>query len=180
MPQEIDGTPKPDRPYMPGYGLDAATSRPGERVPWRLVSELLAGSRNYWVSTTRPDGRPHAVPVWGVWLDQVFYFSTGRGSRKARNLAHNPEIVVQVESGPAAVIIEGAAEDVTDVSDFRRFAEGCEAKYDWRPGPGEAWADWEDFFHTSAVYAARPRVAFSFSEDLAETATRWRFEGERG
>jgi len=164
--------PEPSRPYMPGYGLDKATSRPGEQLPWSRVSEALAASHNYGVCTTRPDGRPHAVPVWGFWLDETFYFSTGRHTRKARNLSASPEIVVHIESGDVAVILEGAVEEVTDPSLLQRIANGYESKYDWRPEAGRTWSD---FLRESVFYALRPRLALSFQEDLAETATRWRF-----
>lgn len=164
--------PTPACPHMPGYGLEGATSAPGERLPWSRVSELLAAARCYWVCTTRPDGRPHAVPVWGLWLDNVFYFSTSRRSRKARNIAANPNVVVHLESGDPAVILEGTATDIADPPLLARFAEVYEAKYDWRPGDG----GWAEFLRGSAVYAVRPRVGFTFQEDLANTATRWRFE----
>lgn len=171
MPQHGPTAPDPSRPYMPGYGLDGATSPPGQRLPWSRVEEILASSRNYWVGTTWPGGRPHAVPVWGLWLDSAFYFSTGRRTRKARNLAANPEIVVHIESLDIAVILEGAAEVISDPSLFDRFVAAYEAKYDWRPESGT----WADFLQAGPLYAVRPRVAFSFTEDLAETATRWRF-----
>jgi Pyridoxamine 5'-phosphate oxidase len=99
------------RPYMPGYGI-----RPdGEGLlPWSFVDERMANARNYWVATTRPDGRPHATPVSGVWIDGSFYFGTGPGSRKARNLAKNQHLVVHLESGDEVVILEGVAEEVAD------------------------------------------------------------------
>jgi len=59
------------------------------------------------------DGLPHAVPVWGVWVDGALYFGTDRRSRKARNLATNQGAVVHLESGDDAVILEGFAEEIT-------------------------------------------------------------------
>jgi PPOX class probable F420-dependent enzyme len=167
MPQPKRSEPKASRPYMPGYGLDQITGRPGKRLPWSQVSELLAASRSYWVCTVRPDGRPHAVPVWGQWLDETFYFLTGRQSRKTRNLAENPQVVVHIESGEDVVILEGAAEEVTDASLLGQVADAYAAKYDWRLEP--------EFSLSWAIYALRPRVAFTFREDLEEEATRWRF-----
>lgn len=69
-------------------------------------------ARNYWVVTTRSDGKPHSVPVWSIWLDETFYFGTDRRSRKGRNLATNPGLVVHLESGDDVVILEGVAEEV--------------------------------------------------------------------
>jgi len=64
-----------------------------------------------WIATTRPDGQPHSRPVWGVWLDITFYFSTG--SLATQNLAAQSAITVHLESGNEVVIIEGTAQQVT-------------------------------------------------------------------
>ncbi len=69
-------TPKSSRPYMPGYGILNASEGRG-LLAWDWAVERLTKARNYWVATTCPDGRPHCVPVWGVWLDDAFYFSSG-------------------------------------------------------------------------------------------------------
>src|SRR3972149_4391760 len=114
MSDPANPQPEASRPHMPGNGREGATGRPGERFPWSRAARLLESARNYWVCTTRPDGRPHAVPVWGIWLDGTFYFSTGRQSRKARNLAANPHVAVHLESGSEAVIVEGGAGGGTD------------------------------------------------------------------
>ena len=158
--------PEPGRMTTPDYGFDKAENVPGERLPWSRVSELLVASRNYWICTTRPDGRPHSAPVWGVWLDGTLYFSTGARSRKGRNLAADPRCVVHLE-GEEAVILEGTAEKVTDLSLLRRFVDAYNPKYQWNFSA--------EGLQSGGVYALRPRVAFSFREELAETATRWRF-----
>ena len=80
-------TPKPSRPQMPGYGLPEHSKG---LLPWKWAEQRLAKSHNYWISTVRPDGRPHTMVVWGLWLANVFYFSTGRDSRKTHNLKANP------------------------------------------------------------------------------------------
>ena len=99
------------RPDMaPSYGL---SSEPEGMLPWGWAVEQLVASRNYWVCTTRPDGRPHAAPVWGLWADDALYFGTDPASRKGRNLAENPELVVHLESGDDVVILEGRV-DITD------------------------------------------------------------------
>src|SRR5436190_619714 len=109
-------SPRPSRMSSPGYGFESATSPPGERFPWSRVEEVLAGARNYWIATAGLVGRPHAAPVWALWLDGVVYFSTGKESRKARNLAANPDVVVHVESaGGEMVIVEGRAEEISAV-----------------------------------------------------------------
>lgn len=151
------------------YGLDHATSAPGTRLSWRQASDWLEGARLYWVVTVRPDGRPHAVPVEGHWLDDTFYFGAAPGTRRALNLAKNPAVVVHSESGERAVILEGFAEKVTDAATLERLADMNEAKYGLRPQPSQ---------QIESTYMVRPRIAFGFVEsDFIESATRWRFAG---
>jgi PPOX class probable F420-dependent enzyme len=148
------------------YGLGAATSRPGERLSWERAGEFLAASRNYWVCTTRPDGRPHAMPVWGLWLGGRLYFSTGLASRKARNLRANANIVVHLESGDEALIVEGTASVVEDAALLERLLTAYEEKYGMRPDLAALKA---------AFYELRPRTVFAWLEpDFPESATRWR------
>ena len=151
---------------MPGYGIREASEGMG-LFPWSWATERLEKARNYWLSTTRPDGRPHTMPVWGVWLDDMLWFSTGAESRKARNLAGNPACVVAVEQGDGAVILEGAAEKLPNRAPRKRFAAVYGRKYDW---------DMEGF--EEPIYVVRPAVVFGLSsagEEFVESATRWVF-----
>ena len=52
------------RPKMKDYGIHEGDEG---MLTWDFVDEQMANSRNYWISTTRPDGRPHVAPVWGIW-----------------------------------------------------------------------------------------------------------------
>ncbi|HEX6597605.1 MAG TPA: pyridoxamine 5'-phosphate oxidase family protein, partial [Acidimicrobiales bacterium] len=85
--------PRAERPYMPDYGVDTPEWRP---LPWSWAAERLVAARNIWVVTASAEGRPHALPVWGVWDegDHRFGFSCGPRSRKARNLAANPQAAI--------------------------------------------------------------------------------------
>jgi len=59
--------PEPSRPRAPAaYGIGRDRSAPGEHLPWSEVERWLTRSRNYWVVTSAPDGRPRAMPVWGL------------------------------------------------------------------------------------------------------------------
>ncbi|HYM68452.1 MAG TPA: pyridoxamine 5'-phosphate oxidase family protein [bacterium] len=155
--------PRPTRPGIPGsYGV---LGHGADRLPWNTVRDWWVVARNYWVATTRPDGRPHAAPVWGVWLDDAFYFATDRASQKGRNLAVAPAIVVHLESGHDVAILDGRAEEVTDRTILTRFADTYEAKYQIRPDTP-----------TGVVYSLRPSVGFTWLEkNFPETATRWVF-----
>jgi pyridoxine/pyridoxamine 5'-phosphate oxidase len=159
--------PSLSRPWMPNYGLPATQPDP-DTANWDQAREQLTAARNYWLTTANPAGRPHAMPVWGLWLDEAVIFSTGRDSRKGRDLAANPEAVIHLESGDDAVILEGAVEEVTNPALLARFAEAYEAKYQFSPDTTNP---------QDATYALRPRVAFTWRErDFVESAARWTFQ----
>jgi nitroimidazol reductase NimA-like FMN-containing flavoprotein (pyridoxamine 5'-phosphate oxidase superfamily) len=123
-------------------------------LPWSWATERLEQARNYWISTTRPDGRPHAMPVWGIWLDGTFFFGSGSDSAKSRNLAANPAVVVHLESGDETVIVEGRAEPVLDDELERRIDEAYGPKYDWKPDESDSTPWW----------AVQPRRAYAWTE----------------
>ncbi len=108
---------------MPGYGLPE-----GDKglLPWTWAEQRLKKSHNYWITTVKPESSPtrprspHTMVVWGLWQDGRFLFSTGSQSRKARNLAQNPNCVVCTEHAHEAVIVEGTAE-IADVPARRKF-----------------------------------------------------------
>ncbi len=160
-------SPKASRPNLPDYGISGADEGEG-LLPWEWAAERLSVSHNYMVATTRPDGRPHVMPVWGLWLDDAFYFSTGRQSRKARNLGANPHCVVSTDRAEEAVILEGLAEEVADLASLKQFYEAYKEKYDW---------DLEKMgFDKGPGYVVRPRVVFGVRErDFTSSATRWTF-----
>jgi nitroimidazol reductase NimA-like FMN-containing flavoprotein (pyridoxamine 5'-phosphate oxidase superfamily) len=149
---------------MPGYGLP--TSRRG-LLPWRWALQRLTRSHNYWVTTTRPGGAPHVMPVWGIWRGNRFYFSTGRQSRKARNLTADARCVVCSERAQEAVIVEGVAAEVRDIALVKRLAGPYHRKYrPWTLDPS-----------LGPVYAVTPRVVFGIAEArFPAAATRWVFE----
>lgn len=109
---------------MPGYGIAQAKGGKG-LLPWRWAEERLENGRTYFLSTADSTGKPHVMPVWGVWFSDAFFFSTGNQSRKSRNLSANPRcsVAMEVAYGPRpkkgqvkdAVVLEGMAELVTDV-----------------------------------------------------------------
>lgn len=147
-----------------GYGI--ASGADG-LLPWSWADERLTASRNYWIITADVVGRPHAMPVWGVWLDAAVWFSTDPGSRKARNLAARPGIVVHLESGDEVVIVEGAAQEVGDRGALEPFARAYNGKYGHVFDPEHP---------IGVVYRVRPRAVLGWAEaDFPSTATRWRF-----
>jgi hypothetical protein len=138
------------------------------------VVEQLAGARSYWVCTTRADGRPHAMPVWGLWLGSPMdvlggslAFSTDPRSLKARNLLRDPRIVIHLESGDDVVVLEGRARtlDVTaDATLVAAFVTDYDRKYSVKVEPGPEFG----------LYALSPDVVLAWQEvDFPGTATRW-------
>jgi PPOX class probable F420-dependent enzyme len=109
-----------------GYGI--ATEVEGQ-LPWSWAVERLAAARNYWICTTRPDGRPHAMPVWGLWSDDAVLFSTDPASYKGRNLAARPDVVVHLESGDETVVVEGVAQRLAPEQLPASFVADYDAKY---------------------------------------------------
>jgi len=151
---------------MPGYGILPAEEGAG-LLPWRFVEESFVAARNYWVSTAGPEGQPHAAPVWGLWHAGAFYFSSGAASRKGRNLHANPEIVVHLESGDEAVILEGRVGVVEDAELGKQLDALYQAKYGY-PLMGD-----------HPTFELRPRKVLAWREaDFPGSATRWIFDEE--
>jgi PPOX class probable F420-dependent enzyme len=161
--------PLASRPYMPGYGILAPDEGTG-LLPWSWARRRLADSHDYWVSTVRPDGRPHAMPVWGVWLDACIWFSSSRRSRKARNLAERPDCVVTTDDALNPVVLEGRAELITEPAEIARFLDTLNAKY--ATSYGIDFLDPE----VNATFRARPAQVIALREgDFTGSPTRWRF-----
>ena len=161
--------PIASRPHMPGYGVLEADQGSG-LLPWSWARERLERSHDYWVATTRPDGRPHVMPVWGIFVDDVLWFSSSRGSRKARNLAANPRCAITTDNAYEPVVIEGTAELVHDLTAIAAFVIKINDKYH---------TDYSiDFFSApeNACFVVHPRWAFSLAEsDFTGSPTRWLF-----
>jgi len=154
--------PKATRPDMPGYGL--AKNKKG-LLRWKWAEDRLKKSRQYWIATTRPDGAPHVMPVWGLWLNNEFWFSTGKTSRKARNLAQSPRCVICSSDSEEAVIVEGLAKVVHDPAQLRPVYSAYKKKYKMDISGME-----------EPLFRALPRTVFGlFEKKFAATATRWTF-----
>ncbi len=161
--------PKATRPHMPDYGL--LKSKKG-LLPWKWAEAKLKKSRQYWIATTRPDGRPHVMIIWGLWMDGRLYFSTGKTSRKARNLASNPNCTMCTDDSGEAVILEGVVEHEREGETIRNFLRLYEKKYKFDMSSGA-----DDFLKLKEpVFYLRPKVAFALWEKKFSTsATRWLF-----
>jgi nitroimidazol reductase NimA-like FMN-containing flavoprotein (pyridoxamine 5'-phosphate oxidase superfamily) len=164
-------TAQVDRPVLPDdYGVPGDTEGV---LPWSHVAERLAASRHYWICTTRPDGRPHATPIWGVFFEGQIYFDGSPETRRGKNLAVNPAITVHLESGEDVVIVDGTVEQITPPD--RDFAERLAATYaekyaalDYSPSP----TTWDG----GGLYRVTHRTVIAWTTFPADM-TRWRFPG---
>lgn len=150
-------------------------------TPWSAARQRLAAAEIFWLSTVRPDGRPHVTPLIAVWLDDALYFCTGGDERKAKNLAQNAHCILttgcnSLNQEGLDLVLEGEAMRVNDATLLQRIADQYEAKYgrDWhftlqdgalRGATG----------NVALVYEVAPTTAFGFGKGETFSQTRWRF-----
>ena len=166
----------------PRYG-DASATPP----PWPDIERLLQNAQLYWIITVRADGRPHAVPLVGVWQDGAFAFCTGAEEQKQRNLEANPHVAVTTgitgaqgwDSGKD-VVVEGTAVRVTDAQALHRLAAAWFAKYgeDWRfDVKGEEFVEVSDSGGSTQggalVYRVPPAKVIAFGDEHGQTTYRF-------
>jgi hypothetical protein len=154
-------------------------------LPWSRPRDLLAASSatpdiTFFLGTVRPDGRPHAAGVGALWLDGVFYFTSGPAARKARNLAANPACTLSVRLEGIDLICEGEAFRVTDQPTLAEVAR-LYRESGW-PAEVEGDAFTAPFSAPSAgpppwhLYRFTFHTAFGVATAEPNGATRWRFE----
>jgi nitroimidazol reductase NimA-like FMN-containing flavoprotein (pyridoxamine 5'-phosphate oxidase superfamily) len=164
----------------PVTDVDDRYGDPGAQpTDWALARATLAAAELSWISTVRPDGRPHVTPLLTVCEESTVFFCTGPEERKCRNLTENPHVTITTgcnsAHGGLDLVVEGDAVRVVEESALRRLADAWVAKYgeDWRfgvgngaflhPAGGEAW-----------VFAVKATTVFGFGKD-PYSQTRWRF-----
>ena len=157
------------RPILPkDYGVPEHTDG---LLPWAHVTARLAAAKNYWICTTRPDGRPHTTPIWGVFFEGTIHFDGSPETRRGKNLAVNPAITVHLESGDDVVIVEGTVSMITppDRAFAERLAATYAAKYaalGYSPGP-ETWDG-------GGLYRVAHRTVIAWTK-FPTDMTRWQF-----
>lgn len=161
MPQPRE--PEASRPFIPDdYGI------PPEKegmLPFDHVRERMSAARNYWVASVNPNGRPHAMPIWGAWIDDSLYLEGSPRTRTMRNITERGYAAVHLENGDEVVIVEGPVDVVEhmDPALFQRVAAQMEGKYkDYRPQSGDG------------MRRLTPAKAFAWTS-FPKDATRWTF-----
>lgn len=138
-------------------------------LDWETLLWRFAAERSYWVATAASD-KPHTMPVWGIWHDDAFKFSTATVSNKAKNLRANPFAVVHTANTEATLILECHAEEITATKELQIFVDEYNPKYKWTFSLDDV---------REGVFALTPYKAFAWAggegDAFANTATRWTF-----
>ncbi|MFI2104011.1 pyridoxamine 5'-phosphate oxidase family protein [Isoptericola sp. NPDC019693] len=159
-------------------------SEPGaEPVPWATALEQVRAADTFWISTVRPDGRPHVTPLVAVWHDDALWFTTGPGERKARNLAHHAPVALTTGRSDLAgdgldVVIEGRAEVVGDAEELRAVAAAFAAKYGtatWHFVVRDGVFVHADVDGPVLVFRVRPVRGLGFRKGDHPSQTTWTF-----
>jgi Pyridoxamine 5'-phosphate oxidase len=139
-------------------------------IPWSNVDRRLRSMREIWVATASPSGRPDATPVWFWWDGEAVYFSCAAMARKARNIAHQPEVVLLNGDGADPIIVKGRAERVDGEDELARIDAAYADKY-VAPATGERATI---FVADDQIYRIRPRLISAWSYATASTRTDWK------
>jgi hypothetical protein len=119
------------------------------------------------------------MPVGALWVEDAYYFTSGPGTRKSRNLVSDPRCVITIATHEFDLVVEGEAAKVTDQGELelvaRDFGEG-----DWHPEVRDG-AFYAEFSAPSAgpppwhVYRVRPKTIYALGTAEPYGATRWEF-----
>jgi hypothetical protein len=177
----------------PTTELHAEFSSPhATAMSWSEARDRLELAEIFWISTVRPEARPHVTPLVAVWLDDALFFVTGENELKAKNLSYNPHVVMT--TGCAAfrdgfdIVIEGDAVRVTDDGVLGRVADVYASKYDWhyevRDGTFRETHGPDPSAHDVSparvlVFEVAPTTVFGYGRGETFSATRWRFSDSR-
>ena len=161
--------------------LGAFSSDDAVPTEWARGRADLQDAPVYWLTTVRPEGRPHVTPLLGIWLDGALYFSTGSGERKAKNLAQNAHCVLTTGCNALDgldIVVEGVAGMVSDPAELARVADTYESKYGTHfTAPEGNWFGLGDVIRRGdvLVYRVAPSTAFGFGKGRPSSQTRWKF-----
>jgi general stress protein 26 len=134
-------------------------------LSWDFVSGQMTSSQQYWLTTVSAEGRPHAVPVWGIWFKNRLHFEGSMKTAWARHLVRDPHITVHLPNGEQVVIIEGIAhiieDDAIDDDEWNRLDTTFQSKYQVNKG--------------SPYWYVQPEKVLAWNGAGLQTMTRWLF-----
>lgn len=155
-----------------------------DTLPWSRPRDILVTGpaqpgTTFFLSTTRPDGRPHVAAVGALWLDGDLYFTSGPETRKSRDLTAQPACTIAVGLVGIDLVLDGEATRVTDRPTLEKAAalfrdEGwpAEVEGDAFTAPFSAPSAGPPPWH---VYRFRFQTAVGVATAEPHGATRWRF-----
>ena len=161
-----------------GYGGPGA-----QATAWPTTLRTLQKAEVFWLSTVRPDGRPHVTPLLAVWSTGALYFCTGAEERKAHNLQANTQCVLTTGTMALSgldITIEGPATRVITQAELDTVAEAYESKYgDHITSMNGTWHGLGAAIRAGDVllYRVDPVVGFAFGKGAVYSQTRYRFPG---
>lgn len=157
-------------PVVEQLDLPEAYGNPSTLLTWAAVQKELEEAPQYWVATTRPDGRPHVVPRDGVWLDEAWYYGGSPETVHNRNLENNSDVVMHIGDGLKAIIVEGEAKHVRlELEIAQRLADVNNRKYSHYGLNTKA-----DIYVTRGILELKARRVLAWT-NLPENATRFLF-----
>ena len=162
--------PKISRPKLPkGYA-----DKPVSYVEWNWVAEQMTNAENYWLSSVRPNGRPHVVPRWGAFIDNKLYYDGSPETRHALNISENPHVTLHLESGYQVVIMEGTSKPAGKPGPelAKKLSQAITNKYasqGYSPEPNQ----WDE----GGLYVFTPSQCLAWTP-FNEDPTKFMFEGE--
>lgn len=153
-------------------------------IEWSRGRHELVCAEIYWMSTVRPDGRPHVTPLLGVWWDGAMYFCTGPAERKAKNLENISHCILTTGSNTLDdgidVVVEGDALQVTHAAELASVADAYASKYGARfTAPEGTWFGLGDSMRRgeALVYRVAPVTVLGFGKGKEFSQTSWHFVG---
>ncbi|MGA3362213.1 MAG: pyridoxamine 5'-phosphate oxidase family protein [Solirubrobacteraceae bacterium] len=162
--------------------LHTGFSSPGATASdWAEGRRHIDAAEVFWLSTVRPDGRPHVTPLLAVWRDDAMYFCTGPDERKAKNLRQNQHCILTTgQNGLDGldVVVEGDAVEVSDGAELALVANTYESKYGAHfTAPEGTWYGLGDAMRAGKVlvYRVAPATILGFAKGEQFSQTRWRF-----
>jgi hypothetical protein len=135
-------------------------------LDWSWARERLTNAQNYVVVTVRPNGRPHAMGMHGLWAEDAYYFGTSSDTRKAKNLETNRNCILISENFEELLIVEGVAKIIAYDQLPAGLSKASQKKYGWPMDPRTG----------GDVYKLTPRVVFAFPlKQITTAVTKWVF-----
>ena len=168
---QADSTVKSEFPVILGY---KRIKEKKNLLSWSWAENQLNDSKNYWLCTISRSLIPHIMPVWGIWFENNFYFSTSDLSKKARNLSEMKNCSVSTEYPNNPLILEGTGKKINNLDLLRKICEKYNQKYNWsfKVKNGETV---DEFGNKGPFFEVKPKKLIGWIE-FPKSMTKWTFQ----